>query len=193
MLPIPDSDSAIWTVQQKTSQGPQPASRLSVTPALMVIMRLLPSDWLIGFTHYNQLNKPVGTVFLIKWPKTLAVSLSCQCGASGVSGNSVWLQISSDVCRNNRLRSAQAESPLCSHHASGVIQTRVSSPESSLTVPPPVSGNKAMVIGLLPAVVQGWMATVFTQSFFSVTYEDKWRQTANVVCIFYRSWICWGN
>lgn len=114
-----------------------------------------------------QLNRPVGSVFLIKWPKTLAVSLSCQRGASGDSGDSVWLQISSNVCRNNRLRSAQAESPPCSHHASGVFQTWLSSRESSLTMPSPVSENKA-VITLLLAVVHGWMATLFTQSHFSL-------------------------
>lgn len=114
-----------WPPSERCSRrgaiGPQPASRLSVTPALMVIMSCcLLIGWLDSCIN-NQLNKPVGTVFLIKWPKTLAVGLSCQCGASGVSGDSVWLQISSNVCRNNWSRSAQAESPLCSHHASGVF------------------------------------------------------------------------
>lgn len=65
----------------------------------------LPSDWLIGIHAFRiSWAKAVGTVLLIKWPKTLAVSVSCECGASGVCGDSGWPQISSHVCRKNRWR-----------------------------------------------------------------------------------------
>lgn len=71
-----------WPPSERCSRrraiGTQPASRLSVTLALMVIMSCcLLIGWLDSCIN-NQLNKPVGTVFLIKWPKTLAVSVEPQ-------------------------------------------------------------------------------------------------------------------
>lgn len=101
----PDSDSTIWTVRQQTSHRSTASIQAGDHSGFDGHREPLPSDWLIGI-HALMVSraKPVGTVLLIKWPKTLAVSLSCECGASGVSGDSGWLQISSDVCRNNRSR-----------------------------------------------------------------------------------------